>query len=143
MRDWSHRDIIKSPFTLKSERELEKSLLDDLISKGVIPTGVIREDESRILPHLPGGPWDWPSAKRAGQVRYISAILGALILTAPMIVMVLVHNTPASLSIVAICTVLFGVGASYFSPTKLPLELLSVTAAYTAVLVVFVGGTTS
>lgn len=120
---------------------MERDLLDELKTKGVHPVQMLSLEEAHDLPHLPGGPWDSPSAIRTRRERYALAILGGVILIAPMILMVLVHTTPASLVTVAVCTMIFAVAASYFSPTKLPLELLSVTAAYAAVLVVFVGGT--
>jgi hypothetical protein len=142
MKELALRDWDSNPFLLKSQREMERDLLEDLKAKGINPNQIIPPEESRVLPHLPGGPWDFHSALRTRRERYILAGLGGLILTVPMILMVLARKTPVSLIIVSVCTMLFAVATAYFSPTKLPLELLSATAAYTAVLVVFVGGTT-
>lgn len=142
MRESALRDWDKNPFHLKSQRETERDLLEDLKAKGIHPNQMVSVEEARVLPHLPGGPWDSPSALRTRRERYVLAILGGLILTVPMILMVLARRTPVSLITVSVCTMLFAVATAYFSPTKLPLELLSATAAYAAVLVVFVGGTT-
>ena len=142
MRELALRDWDKNPFYLKSQREMERDLLEDLKAKGIHPNQMVSVEEARVLPHLPGGPWDSPSALRTRRERYALAILGGLILTVPMILMVLTRKTPVSLITVSVCTMLFAVATAYFSPTMLPLELLSATAAYTAVLVVFVGGTT-
>lgn len=139
MRESALRDWDKNPFHLKSQRETERDLLEDLKAKGIHPNQMVSVEEARVLPHLPGGPWD---SLRTRRERYVLAILGGLILTVPMILMVLARRTPVSMITVSVCTMLFAVVTAYFSPTKLPLELLSATAAYAAVLVVFVGGTT-
>ncbi|KAJ9158123.1 Ribonuclease H [Coniochaeta hoffmannii] len=123
MRDTAYRDWDNCPFHLKSERPMERDLFDYLKSNGLQPDQMVLDHEDRLLPELPGGPWDYPSASRTRKERYVLAILGGVIINAPMILMVLV---PA-----------------YYSPTKLPLELLAATAAYAAVLVVFVSGTSS
>ena len=62
-----------------------------------------------------------------------------LIIIIPMVIMAFVPGRTSSVATVIICTLLFAVGAAYFSPTKPPLELMITTAAYAAVLVVFVG----
>ena len=142
MREWALRDWDRDPFFLKSEKEMEQDLLKDLKTRGIQPVQMHTAEEDRILPQLPGGPWDFPFAKRIRRERYAVAVLGSFILTLPMILMVLVPTTTTSLLTVGICTTLFAVAIAYFVPTKLPVELLGVTAAYAAVLVVFVGGTT-
>ncbi|KAJ4182273.1 hypothetical protein NW759_017144 [Fusarium solani] len=141
MREWAQREWRTNPFMLKSRRDMERQLLDDL-KKKFRPKQVLTKSEDAALPALPLGPWDHKSMARAGLERYVSAILGAAILVLPMVLMVLLQKTKVSLGIVAICTVAFAIGSAYYFPSKLPLELLSVTAAYTAVLVVFVGGST-
>lgn len=72
--------------------------------------------------------------------RTFMAILGGIFLIGPMLVMVL-HNTKAtSLITTSICAFLFGLVISV--SLEKPIEVLSATAAYAAVLVVFVGTNT-
>lgn len=143
MRDWAYRDWDNNPFHLKAERPMERDLFSHLKSMGIQPERVrsIPPAEDSLMPDLPGGPWDYPSATRTRRQRYALAILGGVILNAPMILMVLIPSTAVSLATVGVCTIIFAVASSYFSPTKLPVDLLTATAAYAAVLVVFVGGT--
>lgn len=146
MRDWAYRDWDRNPFHLKAERAMERELLGHLKALGVQPSRMAQpgeDDDERTMPVLPGGPWDYPSASRTRRRRYALAILGGLILNVPMVLMVMVPTREVSLSTVGVCTVIFAVAAAYFSPTKLPIDLLAATAAYAAVLVVFVGGTTA
>jgi len=122
---------------------MERDLFDYLKSNGLQPDQMVLDHEDRLLPELPGGPWDYPSASRTRKERYVLAILGGVIINAPMILMVLVPGIVTSLVTVPVCTMIFAVATAYYSPTKLPLELLAATAAYAAVLVVFVSGTSS
>jgi hypothetical protein len=143
MRDWAQRDWDGNPFFLKSEGgELEQALLSSLRAKGIRPDRAIPLDQDAHLPRFPGGPWDMDSALKLRRQRYTGAIVGGVILTVPMILMVLLRSTTANLVIASVSTMIFALGATYLSPTKVPVELLGVTAAYAAVLVVFVGGTT-
>jgi hypothetical protein len=131
MRDTAYRDWVSCLFHL------------NLKSNGLQPDQMVSYPEDHLMPELPGGPWDYPSASRTRKERYALAILGGIILNAPLILMVLVPGTVTSLVTVPVCTMIFAVAAAYFSPTKLPLELLAATAAYATVLVVFVSGTRS
>ncbi|KAL8320649.1 hypothetical protein RB597_007083 [Gaeumannomyces tritici] len=141
MREWAQRDWPGNPFHLKSERPLERGLLDTLKARGIDPIPMHHLYKSDDGPEqMPGGPWDFDSRTKTRFLQYSLAITGAVILTVPMITMVLIGRTDASLAIVCVFTILFAVGLSYFSPSRLPIELLSATAAYAAVLVVFVGG---
>lgn len=139
MRDLAFRDWPNNPFHLKSEREMERGLLEYLRAQGVEPAQMATEEENRVSPVLPGGPWDYPSAERNRKERYALTVLGSVIIIVPMVFMAFVPGRTSSVATVIICTLLFAVGAAYFSPTKPPLELMIATAAYAAVLVVFVG----
>ncbi|KAL8382205.1 hypothetical protein RB595_006133 [Gaeumannomyces hyphopodioides] len=141
MREWAQRDWSGNPFHLKDERPLERDLLDTFKERGIDPVPVLRPYSYDDGPEqMPGGPWDFASRTKTRFLQYSLAITGAVILTVPMITMVLIGKTNASLAIVSTFTILFAIGLSYFSPSRLPIELLSATAAYAAVLVVFVGG---
>ena len=122
---------------------MERQLLSYLKSSGIVPEQGVPHKQNHLLPELPGGPWDFPSAAKTKRERYSLAVLGGVILNAPMILMVLVPTIAVNLVTAGVCTMTFAVAAAYFSPTKLPLELLAATATYAAVLVVFVGGATS
>lgn len=142
MREWAQRDWPGNPFHFKAERSLERGLLDTLKERGLEPVPNFHpRDPEDDLEEMPGGPWDYVSMVKTRLLRYSLAITGSVILTVPMITMVLIGSRQASLAIVSAFTVVFAVGLSYFSPNRLPIELLSATAAYAAVLVVFVGGT--
>jgi VIT1/CCC1 family predicted Fe2+/Mn2+ transporter len=142
MRDWAYRDWDHDLFHLRSERGMERDLLNSLKAKGLRPQPLVSTEEDRLLPSLPAGPWDIHSARKTQRMQYILSAIGGLILVAPMVLMVLLKNVTANLVTVCACTVVFAVATAYFSPTKLPIELLGATAAYAAVLVVFVSGTT-
>ncbi|KXX82087.1 Ribonuclease H [Madurella mycetomatis] len=92
MRDWAYRDWDNNPFHLKAERPMERDLFNHLKSIGIQPERVrsIPSVEDSLMPDLPGGPWDYPSATRTRRQRYALAILGGVILNAPMILMVLI-----------------------------------------------------
>ncbi|KAK0649221.1 hypothetical protein B0T16DRAFT_456651 [Cercophora newfieldiana] len=138
MRDLAYRDWQNNPFHLKSEREMERGLFEYLRAQGVEPESEMATDD-RVTSTLPGGPWDYPSSQRNRKERYALTILGSVIIIVPMVIMAFVPGRIPSVVIVVACTMLFAVGTAYFSPTKPPLELMIATAAYAAVLVVFVG----
>lgn len=141
MRDCANRDRERNPFLLTSAVEMEDALLKScLAASDIHPEPVIRADEDARLPPLPGGPWDVPAAAKFRRQRYTGVVVGGAVLVVPMILTVLLRSTTANLVIASVSTMIFAVGATYFSPTKLAVELLGVTAAYAAVLVVFVGG---
>jgi hypothetical protein len=87
---------------------------------------------------LPGGPWDPKTEKRTRYEGYSVAVIGSLILIAPMLLIVLIKGIIARLVTVRACTVIFAFALARLS-TKTQFEFMSATAACTAVLVVFVG----
>jgi VIT1/CCC1 family predicted Fe2+/Mn2+ transporter len=139
MRDLAYRDWSNNPFHLKAEREMERGLLEHLRAQGIEPEQMILGDDAGLAPKLPGGPWDYPSAQRNRKERYALTVLGSLIIIIPIVIMTFVPGQIASIATVVSCTMFFAVATAYFSPTKPPLELMIATAAYAAVLVVFVG----
>ncbi|KAK0611885.1 hypothetical protein B0T14DRAFT_337850 [Immersiella caudata] len=139
MRDLAYRDWNSCPFHIKSEREMERGLLEYLQTQGVEPEQMATGDDEGLSPTLPGGPWDYPSSRRNRNERYALTILGSVIIIIPMVIMTYVPGRTASIATVISCTMFFAAATAYFSPTKPPLELMIATAAYAAVLVVFVG----
>lgn len=148
MTEKDELDPRANPFVLRRWKFMEGALMKDL------------EKDFRILPHdlahclshgdasdrLPGGPWaPYANAARKRRrrfERYSMAVVGSLILVVPMLLMVLIRGIIVRLVTAGVCTVVFAFAFAYWSPQRTPVELLSVTAAYTAVLVVFVGTTT-
>lgn len=90
---------------------------------------------------LPCGPWDPKSNALAATTRYGMAFLGSVMLIGPMLLMVLVESLVARLVTAGVCTLVFAAGVAQLSKRS-PFELLTAVAAYTAVLVVFVGTST-
>lgn len=94
-------------------------------------------------PELPGhsrGQYRKVRELREVTERLMCGIVGGLALIAPMLVMVLHGTVLASLLTVSVATILFaGAGALYLEVG--PVQLIGATAAYAAVLVVFVGTT--
>lgn len=87
---------------------------------------------------LPGGPWDYPMAMHENALRYGAGVLGVVIFVAPMILMVLVKGTLSRLLTSGLFIVAFALGLAFWSNLT-TVELITGTAAYAAVLVVFVG----
>ncbi|KAF1968628.1 hypothetical protein BU23DRAFT_259844 [Bimuria novae-zelandiae CBS 107.79] len=69
--------------------------------------------------------------------RTLMAVLGGLFLIVPMLIMVLHNSKVTSLVTTSVFVFVFGLVVSFF--LEKPMDVLSVTAAYAAVLVVFVG----
>jgi len=70
--------------------------------------------------------------------RVIAAICGGALLVAPMLIMAIHPSKTKSLVTSSTFVFVFGLGLAFFSASKVS-ELLAATAAYAAVLVVFVG----
>lgn len=72
------------------------------------------------------------------RLRFAMAIAGGLMLIVPVLIMMLVPSRTTSLVTVSIAVLIFSVLVAFTSTAK-PQEVLAATAAYAAVLVVFVG----
>lgn len=89
---------------------------------------------------LPGGPWDYRHGKEfINFVQRAVGIFGAIIFVGPTILMVLVKGTLCRLLTSSLCTLAFAIGLSFW--TRSAYDLVTATAAYAAVLTVFVGAT--
>lgn len=120
---------------------MEKWLLDELANHSIEPNRIVKYDEDRNMPGLPMGPWDYWTAWGAVYERVLMLVVGSIMLVGPMILMVLVPKIVTRLVTVGVCTVLFALFTGWYGTDLKPIELLQATAAYTAVLVVFVGTT--
>jgi hypothetical protein len=149
MTETTKSGVRPNPFVLRKSSFMSSALIDDL------EKGFDLEPNLHIHPHdwskcslrynefdaLPGGPWDPKTRKKTKYARYSMALLGSLILVCPMLLMVLVKGIIVRLVTAGACTIIFAFALAKLS-TRTPFELMSATAAYTAVLVVFVGTST-
>jgi len=143
MTETTKSGVFPNPFVLLKRNFMDETLINDL------------ENGLRVDPHdwafcphagdefdeLPGGPWDPKTREQTKYARYSMALLGSLILVGPMILMVLIKGVIVRLVTAGTCTIIFAFALAKLS-TRTPFELMSATAAYTAVLVVFVGTST-
>jgi len=155
MTEKSRLNTNPNPFVLEAQNFLDKALIDDLRAESDIKPHDLSSCPPLIekgFDTLPGGPWD-PQARektkkklhsialKNDSERYLMALIGSLILVGPMLLMVLVNGVVVRLVTAGACTIIFAFSFARLSE-RTPLELMSVTAAYTAVLVVFVGTST-
>jgi VIT1/CCC1 family predicted Fe2+/Mn2+ transporter len=75
---------------------------------------------------------------RAFLRRFVAALFGGITLVGPMLLMVLHKDKATDLSTTSVAVFLFAIVVAYFSDAA-PEMIVSVVAAYAAVLVVFVG----
>ena len=80
--------------------------------------------------------------KHAFTARLRMALFGGMALIGPMLLMALVAGKTASLVTASVATVLFALTLAFFASDSLGKDVLAATAAYAAVLVVFVGTST-
>jgi hypothetical protein len=92
----------------------------------------------------------WVRTQRVGRVvekkqrerlaaRLIMALFGGLALVAPMLVMTLHPTRLTTLLTTSICIVVVAVALAFYLDDAQPKDVMAATAAYAAVLVVFVG----
>ena len=74
--------------------------------------------------------------------RFAMALFGGIALIAPMLIMTLHPSQKTSLITVSIATILFALTLAVFASGAAGKDVLAATAAYAAVLVVFVGANT-
>jgi uncharacterized membrane protein YhaH (DUF805 family) len=75
---------------------------------------------------------------RAFVQRLVAALFGGVALVAPMLLMVLHKDRATDLATTSVAVLLFAVAVAYYSDAT-PEAIVSIVAAYAAVLVVFVG----
>lgn len=155
LRDWDlmeekrAMDVEKDPFKLTTANALDKKLMEDARILDNLPQRWIDKMERSKLqkpsdsssPKLPGDSRARLISEREFEAvlkRFGMGLLGAVALLAPMILMVLHKDKLTTLLTVSVATLIFAFLIAVYSH-KRPLELFSITAAYSAVLVVFVG----
>jgi hypothetical protein len=132
----------RDPFILTTAKTLDLCLMKDA---GLISTntkfGEAPSDTN--LPDLPGygrGSFNQYVETESAWKRFYAAILGSVSLLAPMLLMVLHHDQTTTLATVCVSVFLFALVAAFSLKESLA-TVVSIVAAYTAVLIVFVGTT--
>lgn len=131
------------PFYLKSSKHLQQLAMEGAgwIPDHVLPEGPLPIARDRDNPQLPG--LSRTVAHRASEseqlwIRFSMASAGGLVLVVPMLIMANLESKTASLVTTCVAMFLFAAGITFGTHLK-PDQVLGATAAYAAVLVVFVG----
>lgn len=131
------------PFYLKSSKHLQRLAMEEIgsIPNLVLPKGLLPTARDHDNPQLPG--LSRTVAHRASEseqlwVRFGMASAGGLVLIVPMLIMANLGTKTANLITTCVAIFLFAVGTTAGTRLK-PDQVLGATAAYAAVLVVFVG----
>ncbi len=140
MTEKTNSGVYSNPFVLRKRNFMNGTLINDLETNfHVLPHDLaVCPDAHDEFDSLPGGPWDPKTEEQIRYERYSMAVIGSLMLIGPMLLMVLIKGVIVRLVTAGACTVIFAFALAKLS-TRTPFELMTATAAYTAVLVVFVG----
>ena len=145
MQERAKKGFDTDPFLVMSSRALESRSLKraGLIPKEVEPLLPNAHDEQYPV-IFPPAPYrhsaNQVAARKDSIARFVLAAFGGLALIVPMIIMVRVPGETASLIITSVFTVGFAAAIAWGSDQDAS-QILAGTAAYAAVLVVFVGAT--
>ncbi|KAF2773704.1 hypothetical protein EJ03DRAFT_105073 [Teratosphaeria nubilosa] len=144
MKQAALKGYADDPFLIKSSRALDRDVLAaaGLIPDHVLPRGNLSEPLDASNPRLR----DSRSRHQAVQtearekrlLRFAMTATGGLLLIVPMIIMTEVPGKICSLVTTCVCMLVFAALVT-FATNLGPNEVLATTAAYAAVLVVFVG----
>lgn len=141
------KDDDKDPFYIKSSKHLPRLAMKEagFIPDLVLPRGPLPVAQDFSNPRLPG--ISKTLAHEASEseqlwVRFSIASAGGLILIIPMLIMANLESKTASLVTTCVAMLTFAAGVTLRTQLK-PDQVLGATAAYAAVLVVFVGTSSS
>lgn len=137
------RGYDRDPFLVKTSRALERKVLEDsgLVPNHVLPSGPLPVplDHGEPQLRLTGRNEANKAAHEKKRVlRFTMAASGGLLLVVPVIIMSTVPGLISSLVTTCVATLLFAFLVAWRTELG-PNEVLATTAAYAAVLVVFVG----
>ena len=141
-------DVDKDPFTLNSSRAFQRQMMTEagLIPGLVEPSGQklppVTDRKEPIVFNMGRTAAQKASEKEQRYLRSAFAFAGALALLVPMIIMVWVSGKVASVVVTTVSICIFSAAIIWQSDLN-GKEILGVTSAYAAVLVVFVGASTS
>jgi len=128
---------------MKSSHAIERSILEatGLIPNHVLPAGPLplpNDHEDSQLRDIGRNQAKRVADKKSRLLRFTMAGAGALLLVVPMLVMANIPGKTASLVTTCISLLIFSILIPWLTELG-PNEILATTAAYAAVLVVFVG----
>lgn len=143
MKQCAARGYEEDPFLMKSSRALERSILETtkLIPNHVLPAGPLPEAKDNDNPQLRDmgrNEANQAAYEKKRLLRFGMAGLGGLLLLVPMLIMANVPGKAASLVTTCISLLVFSALVPLLTELG-PHEILATSAAYAAVLVVFVG----
>lgn len=128
---------------MKSSRALERSILEttELIPNHVLPAGSLplaNDHENPRLRDMGRNEANKVADKKSRLLRFTMAGTGALLLVVPMLIMANIPGKTASLITTCVALLIFSILIPLLTELG-PNKILATTAAYAAVLVVFVG----
>ena len=143
MQECAKRDFDRDPFLMMTSRELEQQSMK---RAGLLPDAWDQMLEIPVDHRDPAIFASTPYRHHANQaakkglllVRLFMALFGGFALVVPMLIMVLVPGQTVSLYVSSVFTIAFAIVLAIGSDLG-PDNILGATAAYAAVLVVFVG----
>ena len=143
MRQCALRGYDADPFLLESSHALERRTMETagLIPKHVLPAGPLPLPYDSKRPQLRGigrNKANKAEHEKRMVVRFSMAALGGMLLVVPTIIMATTPGLTSSLVTTCISMLVFAVLIAWRTDLG-PNEILATTAAYAAVLVVFVG----
>ncbi|TKA27625.1 hypothetical protein B0A50_04457 [Salinomyces thailandicus] len=144
MKDAALKDNDEDPFVLKSSRAIERKIMKiaGLIPDHVLPAGPLPMALDEEDPQLVGGTGrhyaNRIAAKEKRLLRFAMAGSGGLLVIVPMLIMANVDGKIASLVTTCVAIAVFAALITMYTELG-PNDVLGTTAAYAAVLVVFVG----
>jgi hypothetical protein len=131
------------PFYLKSSRRIDRLAMElaELIPNHVLPAGdlpIARDHDHPTLPGIPRTIAIKANKSKHLLLRFSMASAGGLSLIVPVLVMANIPGRTSSLVTTCIAMLIFAIGVTFGTDLKAD-QVLGATAAYAAVLVVFVG----
>lgn len=143
MKQCALRGYEEDPFLMQTSRALERMVLEavELVPGHVLPAGPLPRPRDADRPRLRDMGRNEANAaayEKKRLLRFGWAACGGLLLIVPMLIMANVETRVATQATTCVAIVIFAALVSWFTELSTN-EVLATTAAYAAVLVVFVG----
>jgi len=143
MKQCALRGYVEDAFLMQTSRALERQVLETvgLVPDHVLPAGPLplaRDAKCPKLRDMGRNEANRAAYEKTRLRRFLWVGCGGLLLIVPMLVMANIDTKTASLVTTCVAITIFAILVSWFTALG-PNEVLATTAAYAAVLVVFVG----
>ncbi|KAK3109868.1 hypothetical protein LTR53_016429 [Teratosphaeriaceae sp. CCFEE 6253] len=143
MKECATQDTYNDPFKMHSSKAVERSILEfvGLLPDHLLPAGVLPVAHDHAAPQLHSVSRNQAhkdEARKRRLWRFGMAAAGRMLLVVPMLIMAIVQGKIASLVTTCVAMLVFAILITWATDLG-PNEVLATTAAYAAVLVVFVG----